>query len=125
MEKPQKVRYLANIYYLLLSDRQLDRIEERVFEQIARDIGAGYFEKKEARELAGQAGYEIAFPDRWSDRNRNLEDMLFAAFCNDALANAEKMIVQDFARQLGLTQQQLDIIRQETKRRYLKFRKSQ
>lgn len=52
MKKEEQVKYLANIFYLLLSDGEVETAEKRVYENIARDIGAGYLERKAAKESA-------------------------------------------------------------------------
>lgn len=122
MNKEEKVAYLANIYYLLISDGGVDRIEETVFEGIRRDISAGYFETQEAMELARSEGYQVRLVGRWSQRISNLEDMLFAAYCNGVLERTEKKAIQQYASQLGIDQRQLDLIKEETKRRYAEYK---
>ena len=59
---------------------------------------------------------------RWSERIRNLEDMLFAAYCNGVVESAEKKAVVEYARRLGINQKQLDVIKQEAVRRYEEFK---
>ena len=98
MNKAEQVRYLANLYYLLASDGAVDRVEEKVFEEIARDIGAGYFERREAMEMAKKEGLQVRLGGRLSERIRNLEDMLFLAYCDGALAPAEKKPIMDYAK---------------------------
>lgn len=118
MDKQQQTTYLANIYYVLKADGGVDRIEEDAFEEIRRDIGAGYFEKQEAMELADKDGYQLEPVGRWSERIRNLEDMLYAAYCNGVFEKAEKKVVKEFAGRLGIDQRQFDVVRQETRQRY-------
>jgi uncharacterized tellurite resistance protein B-like protein len=122
MNKEEKVRYLASIYHLLISDGAVDRIEEKVFEAISRDIGAGYFERKNAMELAANEGYQPQLVGRWSQRIGNLEDMLFAAYCNGVLERTEKKLITVYASQLGISQAQFDVIKDETKQRYAEFK---
>jgi len=122
MNKEEKIQYLANIYYALLADGQVDRIEERVFEEISRDIGAGYFERKDAAERARRPGYEVRPAGRWSQRIRNLEDMLFAGYCNDVIDQAEKKAVKQYAAQVGIDQKQFGLVIQEAKQRYAEFK---
>jgi len=55
-----------------------------------------------------------------SERIRNLEDMLFLAYCDKALHELEKKILVDFARQIGITQEQINMIRKEAKARFRK-----
>ena len=52
MMKDEQVQYLANIYHLLLADAEVGRVEEKAFELIAREIGAGYFERRNALKSA-------------------------------------------------------------------------
>jgi uncharacterized tellurite resistance protein B-like protein len=122
MNKEEKVGYLANIYHLLLSDGTVDRLEEKAFEQISRDIGAGYFERKNAMDLARKQGYQAQMAGRWSERIGNLEDMLFAAYCNGVLDPAERQQIKDYAGRLGINREQFDVIQQETKRRYEQYK---
>jgi uncharacterized tellurite resistance protein B-like protein len=122
MDKEEKVRYLANICYVLLSDGAVDRIEETVLDDIRRELGAGYFERQEAMAMARKEGYQVQMVGRWSERIRNLEDMLFAAFCNGVLDLGEKKVIKDYAGRLGIDQRQLDVVKEETKRRYTQFK---
>jgi DnaJ-domain-containing protein 1 len=122
MNNEEKARYLANIYYVLLADGQVDRVEERVFEEMSREIGAGYFERKEALDLARKPGYRVEPAGRWSQQVRNLEDMLFAAFADDAFHPAEKKAVREYAAGLGIDQKQFTRVIEEAKQRYAEFR---
>ena len=122
MNKEEKIGYLANIYHLLISDGTVDRMEEDVFEQIRREIGAGYFEREGAMEMARKQEFQLRPVGRWSQRIRNLEDMIFAAYCNGVLECAEKKVIKDFASQLGINQTQFDVVKEETKRRYAQYK---
>jgi uncharacterized tellurite resistance protein B-like protein len=124
MDRDDKVKYLANIYHLLESDGGVERVENTVFEDLARELAAGYFEKKEAKSLSKSDGFTLQQLDRWSDRIRNLEDMLFAAFCDGSVDRAEKSLIQDYASQLGINQQQFRVIKDETRKRFTEFKKS-
>jgi len=121
MNKEDKIQYLANVYYVLLADGRVDRTEERVFEDISRDIGAGYFERKDAAERARKPGYRVRPAGRWSQRIRNLEDMLFAAYSNGVMDQAEKDPVKQYAAQVGIDQKQFGIVIREAKERYAEF----
>ena len=122
MEKQEQVSYLANIYHLLLADGGVERIEEKAFEEISRDIGGGYFERKNAVELARNEPYQHQWVGRWSDRIRCLEDMLFAAFCNGVVDRIESKLIKDCAKSLGITQGQFDVIKQEAQRRFAQYK---
>ena len=122
MNKEQNVNYLVNIYAVLASDGDVERSETKAFETIAKEIGAGYSERKQAVELFGKRGALVPLTARWSEKVRNLEDMLFAAFCNGALAPDEKEIIVEQARVLGIEKDQLTVIKGEAKQRYDGFK---
>ena len=122
MNEEEKAKYLANIYHLLIADGGVDRLEERVFDEIRRDLRAGYLEIQKAKGLAQQQTYQVELVGRWSNRIANLEDMLFAAYCNGMFDRTEKKVVQQYAQQLGISQAQFDMIKQEAKRRYTEFK---
>jgi uncharacterized tellurite resistance protein B-like protein len=122
MNEEEKAKYLANIYHVLITDGGMDRLEERVFDDIRRDLRAGYTETLKAKELAQQEGYQSQLVGRWSDRIANLEDMLFAACCDGVFERTEQKVIKQYAKQLGIDQTQFDIIRQETKLRHAEFK---
>lgn len=122
MNDKERVKYLANIHHLLIADGGVDRFEENVFDEIRRNIRAGYVDTRKAKELAEKDGFQAQLVGRWSERIANLEDMLFAAYCNGVVERTEKTAIQQYAGQLGINQAQLDLIKQETKRRYAEFK---
>lgn len=122
MKREETVDYLANIYAVVATDGAVDRLEERVFEEIAREIGSGYFERKQALEKAGKGGLPARLALRWSDQIRNLEDMLLVAYCDGSLDPSEKKVIVEYANFLAITQPQLATIREEAKRRFAKFK---
>ncbi len=118
MNDEEKARYLANIHLVLASDDQVDRDEERLFEAIARDIRAGYGEQRKAKALAASKEVQLQVSDRWSDRIRNLEDMIFAAYGNAEVDPSERKLIVEYAKQLGIDQKQLNQIKVESKNRH-------
>ena len=120
MTEAEQIQYLANMFYVARSDGKVDRVEDKAIEQMAKDIGAGYFQTRKALDMAGEADFEVVFPARLSERIRNMEDMLFVAGRDVKLEEVEKEIIVDFARQIGVSQKQVDIIRRETRARLKK-----
>lgn len=118
MRNQDRIRYLANVYHVLASDEDVTRVEEESFDEIARGIGAGYFEKKQAIEMAKNQGLQIPVSERWSQRIGNLEDMFFAAYCNGILEPGERKAIVEYAKHLGIDQKQLSLIQKEAKRRH-------
>lgn len=117
MKKEEIVKYLANIYAVVASDGEVERVEERLFEDIGRGIRAGYFARKQAMEMVAKESLPTQLDARWSDKIRNLEDMLLAAYCNGVLEPLEKKMIVDYAKHLDISQKQLNAIKDEAKRR--------
>ena len=120
MTEAEQIQYLANVFHVARSDGKVDPVEDKEVEQMAKDIGAGYFQTRKALDMASEADFEVVFPARLSERIRNMEDMLFVAGRDVKLEEIEKEIVVDFARKIGVNQQQVDIIRRETRARLKK-----
>jgi len=124
MNREEKIQYLANLYYLLASDGEISRLEERVLEEIVWEIGAGYSEKKRAHELSEEEDFCLMHPARWSDCIRNMEDLLLLAYADGRLVRAEKGVIKKFSENLGISKKQFDQLKDEAKKRY-KRRKTQ
>jgi uncharacterized tellurite resistance protein B-like protein len=117
MIQQEQVQYLANIYYLAGADGSFEVEEDYLLQDIAKGIGAGYLETRKALDLAQQKDFEIKLPVRFSEKIRNLEDMMFVAMSDKKLHQMEKKIIVAFAKQLDISQEQLDLVREEAKER--------
>jgi uncharacterized tellurite resistance protein B-like protein len=117
MENEEKIQYLANVYYLAMADGKVDRIEEKLFDHIAKGVKGGYFETLKAMDLAKTEGFEVKYPLRLSDRIKCVEDLLLVAYADEKLHEMEKKIVMEFANELGIYKDQFLMIKEETKKR--------
>lgn len=117
MTSDEKIQYLANVYYIIMVDGSMERVEERMFDRIAKGIDAGYFEQSRAKEMVKKDGFAIRYPSRWSDRIRSMEDLLAAALSDEKLHALEKKLMTDYAKHLGIDQKQMNLITKETKAR--------
>ena len=122
MKREETIDYLANIYAVVAADGAVERVEERVFESIAQEIGGGYFERKQAIEKSNSDELPARLDLRWSDQIRNLEDMLFVAYCDGTLDPTEKQAIIAYANYLSISQNQLHVIREDAKRRFSEFK---
>lgn len=117
MTEEEQIEYLANLFYVARLDGRVDSNEDALAEEMARGIRAGYLETRKAVDLSATSDYAIGIPNRFSDCVRNLEDMIHMAYLSDGLDADEKKIIIEFARNIGVTQTQLERIRKETKKR--------
>ena len=122
MNREETVCYLANIFAVVSADGAIERVEERVYETIAREIGAGYFERKQAKERLAGEHLPIRLEVRWSDQIRNLEDMLFVGYCDGSLEPTEKKVIVEYANFLGISQTQLSTLREAAKQRFADYK---
>ena len=117
MTKDEQIHYLANIFYVARADGRVSTLEDSMVEELSKGINAGYLETRNALDLSMAKDFTFTFPKRFSDRIRNLEDMLCVAYCESGLDDMEKKVIVDYAKQIGVTQKEIDIIREETKDR--------
>ena len=117
MTKDEQIHYLANIFYVARADGRVSTLEDSMVEELSKGINAGYLETRNALDLSMAKDFTFTFPKRFSDRIRNLEDMLCVAYCESGLDDMEKKVIVDYAKQIGVTQKEIDIIREETKAR--------
>ncbi len=114
MTQQEQIQYLANLYFLASADRNFEAEEDYILQDIAKGIGAGYLETRKALDFSGQKDFQIKLPMRYSEKFRCLEDMLFLAMSDNKLHTMEKEIIVNYSKKLGINQQQLDQIREET-----------
>ena len=117
MTEEEQIQYLANIFHVSRADGRVEVIEDSVAEDMAKGIGCGYLETRKALDLSAEKDFSVTFPARLSERIRNLEDMLLLAYCDQDLHHLERKIIIDFAKQIDITQKQINIIRKEAKDR--------
>ena len=117
MKKANLTQYLANILLVGAADGRIAEPEGRAIEIILREIKADIKDLDNAAEYIGKGRRQITPTGRFSDRVKNLEDMIFVALADGELFPAEKEAVLKFAKQINLSQPQLDEILTETKSR--------
>ena len=117
MTQQEQIQYLANLYYLAGADRNFEVEEDYILQDIAKGIGAGYLETRKALDRSLEKDFTVKLPERFSEKFRCLEDMLFVALSDKKLHQMEKQIILTYAKKLGINQEQFDIIREETKER--------
>ena len=117
MEEYEVVQYLANVLVVARADGSFGAREDAAMESIRQAIKAKKSELNKAIKLAGSDDFILVPPGRYSERIRNIEDMIFVALLDDELADKEKQVITDFAKKAGCVQEQINLILRETKRR--------
>lgn len=117
MEDHEAVQYLANVFAVARADGSFGAREEAAMESIRLAIKAKKTELNKANKLAGSVDFSLNPTGRYSERIRNVEDMIFVALLDNVLADQEKRVITKFAKQAGCTQEQINQILLETKNR--------
>ena len=117
MEEYEVVQYLANVLVVARADGSFGAREDAAMESIRQAIKAKKSELNKAIKLAGSDDFILVPPGRYSERIRNIEDMIFVALLDDELADKEKQVITDFAKKAGCVQEQINLILRETKSR--------
>lgn len=117
MTSSDLVQYLANVIHVVRADSQLSPAEETAFAAVVTDMGAKKKEVKEAERLTSQNGFQAKPVGRYSELVRNIEDMVYVALADGDLGDSEKATIVEFAKKLGVTQNQVDRIASEARTR--------
>jgi uncharacterized tellurite resistance protein B-like protein len=116
------VSYLANLIMISKADGSVSEQEQAAIARVYEEINANETDFEEAKRITEQDGYEVTAVGRYSERIRNLEDMIFVALSDSALSDPEKILIRSFAKATGAKQGQIDMILSETTARFRAYR---
>lgn len=111
----EKVLYLANLIAISRVDGIVSQNELSVIETVQKRIGARKTELKKAENLVQSGDFKSKSVGKFSERAANLEDMMMVALADGALDDSEKSILISFAKQIGITNEQVKLIFSERK----------
>jgi len=111
------VSYLCNVARVAGADGEISAEEGRAIERVREEIGASREDLAEALRAVGQGAREAVLVDRFSERIRNLEDMVLVSVCDGRFSGSEKPEILSFAKQVGVSQAQLNEILEEARKR--------
>lgn len=117
MTREERVLYLSNVAQVAGADGKVSPREGEAIERVRKELGARKEELAEALRAVARGGHSIQAVGRFSDRVRNLEDMLLVAVCDGRFSGKEKPEVAAFAKEVGVSQAQLDRVLREAVQR--------
>ena len=117
MAEEDRVCYLANIILISKTDGKFDSHEKKAIDRICETIRAREDDLNRAIKAVDKGNYQLKPVGRFSDRVRNLEDMVFIALSDGRLPEAEKKKIRSFAKTIGVNQDQINVIVSESKDR--------
>jgi len=112
------ISYLANVITIASADGFISEKEEGAIERVYKEIKAKKTDLEEAKRTTKKGDYQVAPVGRYSERLRNLEDMIFVALSDSDLSDSEKKVILPFAKAIGAKQQQINTILSESITRF-------
>lgn len=107
--------YLANVITIANADNEIKSNEMDVIGNIGEKLGADETIIQSAMKMAAGDRFRMIPVGRFSDKVRNLEDIMLTAMIDGELSESEKKVVVSFAKQIKISRDQLKIIAAETK----------
>ncbi|HDM10136.1 MAG TPA: zinc-ribbon domain-containing protein [Desulfobacteraceae bacterium] len=111
----ERIAYLANIIAVARADGRISPMEKSVITRIQKRIKAKKSELNKAESRAESSEFEITPVGRFSVKIQNLEDMIHISVVDGSLDTSEKSVVIEFAKAVGVTQEQFKTIVAEVK----------
>lgn len=115
LDNEQKVRYLMNVIGLVRADNLLSPRESDAIELIQGSIGARKIELNKAYKMVESQEFSPEVVGAWSDQVKNLEHIIYAALIDGGINANEKSYILNFARQVRISQEQLNIVISDVK----------
>ena len=109
LSNEEKITYLANLFAVARADGSVSPNETQSIEEAQKRIGARKTALRKA-ETAVEADYVATPVGPFSAKIANLEDMVLVSLVDGALDQSEKPVVLEFARRVGVTNDQLKLI---------------
>lgn len=113
----EKVDYLANVLLVAFINKSLSTRETAALEEVRKSIDAKKGTLVSAQKTVKGGSYRFVKTGTLADQVRNLEDMLFVALTENDLCENESVLVKEFARLIGISEEQFDQLFSETSRR--------
>lgn len=117
MNKSDIEKYLINLLKISRIDGVLNPKTEEIIENIRKELGATKGELNQAIRISEKDIEDFKLFGSFSDRVKNLEDMMLLSINDDKITENEKKRINDFSKEINVTQEQLNIIVRETQNR--------
>ncbi|TVO59027.1 zinc-ribbon domain-containing protein [Denitromonas halophila] len=111
----EKITYLANLVAVSRADGSVSPNEIHAVEEAQKRIGAKRTALRKAEALAQGEGFLPSVVGTFSARIANLEDMVSVSLADGVLDQAEKPVILAFARLVGITNEQFQLLVSEVR----------
>ena len=117
MTNEEKLLYLSNVVSIAGTDQVISEAEANAIELVREQIGASKSDLKKALHAVSHGNHKLTPFGRFSDKVRNLEDMILVAISDGEISNSEKPEILSFAKTIKISQDQITVILSEAKLR--------
>ena len=117
MTKEEKLLYLSNVVFIAGTDQVISDAEAKAIEIVRQQIGASEGDLKKALHTVSNGNHRLTPFGRFSDKARNLEDMILVAISDGEISKSEKPEILFFAKTIKISQDQITEILSEAKLR--------
>ena len=117
MQTEQQIQYMANLAYTVFADGEAVKLEDYLFNTMAKQVGAKRPHMQAAVQKARASDFSPSFPFSFADSVRNLEDMLVLVLADKSLAGTEKQLIVQARKQIDLTETQFKRVVEDAKTR--------
>jgi len=117
MTNEEKLLYLSNVVSIAGTDQVISEAEANAIELVREQIGASKSDLKKALHAVSHGNHKLTPFGRFSDKVRNLEDMILVAISDGEISTAEKPDILSFAKTIKISQDQITDILSEAKLR--------
>ena len=115
LSNDQLITYLSNIIYVARIDGKITASETQAIEEIQKRIGAKKSELNKASLMAESTEFKIKLIGHFSDKIKNMEDIIYISLIDGDLDEKEKELFVDAASDLKITSEQIDLIVNDVK----------
>ena len=117
MTKEEKLLYLSNVVFIAGTDQIISDAEAKAIEIVRQQIGATEGDLKKALHTVSHGNHRLTPFGRFSDKVRNIEDMILVAISDGEISKSEKPEILSFAKTIKISQDQITEILSEAKLR--------
>ena len=115
LSNDQLITYLSNIIYVARIDGKITASETQAIEEIQKRIGAKKSDFNKASQKAESPDFKIKLVGHFSDKIKNLEDIIYVSLIDGELDENEKSFFIEAASDLKISAEQIDIIMNDVK----------
>ncbi len=111
----QLITYISNIIYVARIDGKITASETQAIEEIQKRIGAKKSDLNKSSQKAENPDFKIKFVGHFSDKIKNLEDIIYVSLIDGELDEKEKSLFIEAISDLKISSEQIDIIINDVK----------